>query len=95
MRTIAKILSTFEQSIKDDAYSTVETDLLELKDLSGGDDWHELYKSICAFLNTKGGIIVIGVKEDTKNRRYKFTGFSSTKNMEENINIHKNRRLQW
>ena len=85
MRAIDKILSTLEQSIKDKTHCAVETDQLELKDLSGGDDWRELYKTINAFLNTKGGIIIIGVKEDTKNRCYKFTGFSSTKSTEEKI----------
>jgi len=85
MRTIDKILSTLEQYVKDKTYHPVETDQLELKDLSGGDDWQELYKTICAFLNTKGGIIIVGVKEDTKNKCYKFTGFSSTQSTEEKI----------
>ena len=85
MRAIEKTLSKLEQYVKDRIYQEVETDQLELKDLSGGDDWQELYKTVCAFLNTKGGIIVIGVKEDTKNKCFKFTGFSSTQSTEEKI----------
>jgi len=85
MRAIDKIISTLEQYIKNKVYFPVETDQLELKDLSGGDDWQELYRTICAFLNTKGGIIVIGIKEDIKNKCYKFTGFPSTQSTEEKI----------
>ena len=84
-RPIDKTLLRLEQSIKEMTYSVIETDQLELKDLSGGDDWTELYKTICAFLNTKGGIIIIGVKEDTKNKQLKFTGFSSSQSTEEKI----------
>jgi predicted HTH transcriptional regulator len=85
MKAIEKILLILEQYIKDNIYHPVETDQLELKDLSGGDDWNELYKTICAFLNTKGGIIIIGVKEDIKNKYFKFTGFSSAQSTEEKI----------
>ena len=85
MRAIDKTLSIIEQSIMDKVYCPIETDQLELKDLSGGDDWQELYKTICAFLNTKGGIIVIGIKEDIQKKSLKFTGFSSTQSTEEKI----------
>ena len=85
MRTIDKILTSIEQYIQNRDYYPVETDQLELKDLSGGDDWQELYKTICAFLNTKGGIIIIGIKEDTKNKCFKFTGFHPTQSTEEKI----------
>ncbi|MCL2245834.1 MAG: putative DNA binding domain-containing protein [Lentimicrobiaceae bacterium] len=85
MRAIDKILANLEKSIKSNVYSPVETGELELKDLSGGEDWQELYKTICAFLNTKGGIIIIGIKEDTKNKCFKFTGFSLTQSIEDKI----------
>jgi len=85
MRAIDKILEKLAQHVKGKSYTIVETDRLELKDLSGGEDWKELYKTICAFLNTQGGIIVIGIKEDTKNQKYQFTGFSATHSTEEKI----------
>jgi len=85
MRTIDKILASIEQYIQNRDYFPIETDKLELKDLSGGEDWKELYKTICAFLNTKGGIIIIGIREDTKNKCFKFTGFTLTQSIEEKI----------
>ena len=85
MREIDKILLQIEQHLQAGTYSPVETDKIELKDLSGGTDWKELHKSICAFLNTKGGIAVIGIKEDTKQKQFKFTGYNP--NNENNIKI--------
>ncbi len=76
MRDIDTRLLQIEQHLQNNTYETVETDKIELKDLSGGEDWKELYKTTCAFLNTRGGIIIIGVKEDAKNQRFKFTGFN-------------------
>jgi predicted HTH transcriptional regulator len=78
MREIDKVLEQIEGCIKNKSYKPFETDRFELKDLSSGQDWQELYKSVNAFLNTKGGIIVIGIKEDTKNKQFKFTGFRQT-----------------
>jgi len=58
-------------------YDGLENEHLELKDLSGGEDWKELYKTVCAFLNSNGGIIIIGVKENSKSKKIKFTGYNS------------------
>ena len=77
MRTINKILAEIEKHIRDNTYRPIESNTLELKDLSSGTNWKEFYKTICAFLNTDGGIIVIGINEDTNNKRYSFTGFNS------------------
>ncbi|MBI3584089.1 MAG: putative DNA binding domain-containing protein [Nitrospinae bacterium] len=76
MREIDRILQQIENHIKEKTYEQVETDKIELKDLSAGDDWKQLYKSVCAFLNAKGGIIVIGIKEDTKQKQFNFTKFN-------------------
>lgn len=49
-----------------------------MKDLSTKGNWDELYKTVCAFLNTNGGRIIIGIREVTgKNKGYKFTGFNN------------------
>ncbi|MDR3341907.1 MAG: putative DNA binding domain-containing protein [Treponema sp.] len=77
MRYIDKILEQIEQCIITNTFKSVETEKLELKDLSASENWKELYKTICAFLNTQGGIIVIGIKEDVKNQQFKFTGYNS------------------
>lgn len=76
MKYIDNILQKLENSIGSQIYEPIETEKLEIKDLSNGTDWTELYKSINAFLNTQGGIVIIGIKEDSTSKRYKFTGFS-------------------
>ncbi len=81
MRFIDKTLSTIRHCIQNNAYEEVETDKFELKDLSGGSDWTEFYKSVCAFLNTNGGMVVVGIKDkgnikDKSQRFYKCTGFN-------------------
>ncbi len=73
MHTIDKILTQLEACIKYNQYETIETDKVELKDFSGGVS-AELYKSACAFLNTGGGLIIIGIRE--KEKRYTFTGYN-------------------
>lgn len=85
MRDIDRKLAQIEQHIINNTYDVVETDRFELKDLSQGSEWKELYKTICAFLNTKGGIIVVGIKEDTKNKKFKFTGFQHNSSTEDKI----------
>jgi predicted HTH transcriptional regulator len=57
-------------------YNNLENEKLELKDLSHGKNWEELYKTVCAFLNTNGGIIIIGVHENTKTKKLNFTGYN-------------------
>lgn len=83
MAEIDRTLARLEQCIATGEYIPVETERLELKDLSTGTDWKELNKSVCAFLNTEGGIVVIGIRENSKNTEYRFTGFN--KNNENNL----------
>ena len=61
MDIVEKNLTIIANCISNNVYKEVETERFELKDLSSGwgDDW---YKSVCSFLNTNGGIIVIGIK---------------------------------
>ena len=54
----------------------LKTERIELKDLSTGDKWKELYISTCAFLNTDGGIIIVGINENEKSNKYKLIGFN-------------------
>ncbi len=76
MPLIDKTLEIIENCIKTNSYTEVETEKIELKDLSLGNDWTELYKSACAFLNSNGGNIIIGINENIKTRKYKFTEFN-------------------
>lgn len=77
LRVVDKILLQVQDCIEKGVFKELETDKIELKDLSSGDDWKELHKTICAFLNTNGGIIIIGIKENNTKTAYSFTGFNS------------------
>lgn len=76
VKAVDSILHQLQECLQTETYCALETDKVELKDLSGGDDWKELYKSVCAFLNTQGGIVIIGVKEKPDNS-YQFHGFNT------------------
>lgn len=75
MPLIDKTLEILESCLKNNSYKEVETEKIELKDLTNGTDWKELYRSICAFLNSNGGNIIIGINENIETKKYKFTGF--------------------
>ena len=76
MKVVDKVLSRLKNCLETSMYQPVETDKIELKDLSKGQEWKELYKSVCAFLNSQGGIVILGIHEDEKKTAYKFTGFN-------------------
>ena len=76
MGYIEKILNQLEDCITNNNYKALETEEVEIKDCSNNSDWKELYKSANAFLNTEGGIIIVGIKEDNKKISYKFTGYN-------------------
>ena len=77
MKSIEKILLDIENIISNQTdYNGLENERLELKDLSSGDNWKELYKTVCAFLNTNGGIIIIGLKEEQASKKLKFIGYN-------------------
>ncbi len=75
MRAIDKILGQIEACITQGKYEIIETDKVELKDFSGGVS-AELYRSACAFLNAEGGMIIIGIHESEKDKRYAFKGYN-------------------
>ena len=67
-------LAAVELSLKTGDFVSVESTLIELKDLSTGALWTALKKSICAFLNSEGGYVICGIRE--RNRKYIITGFN-------------------
>jgi len=75
------MLERIEQSILTDKFEDIESEVVEIKGLSNKGKWRELYKSVCAFLNTNGGILIVGVTE--RNKKYNVTGFD--KNNESNV----------
>lgn len=86
MDFIEKNLSIIADCIANNQYKEVETERFELKDLSKGwgEDW---YKTVCAFLNTNGGVIVIGVKDNNNSKplSYKFTGYINSDSNEKHL----------
>lgn len=79
MREIDRILQKIETHINNGTFEELETEKVEIKDLSTKGDWGEFYKSVCAFLNTDGGIVIIGVNESSKTpKQYKFTGYNAS-----------------
>jgi ATP-dependent DNA helicase RecG len=79
MSKLDDILLKLKNCLENDTYEPVETDSFELKDLSNGDKWNELYKSACAFLNTQGGTIIVGINENLNQSeqptKYKLTDY--------------------
>ena len=99
MKQIDKILGTIENHIINSTFEKLENDKLEIKDNShDASKWNEVYKTACAFLNTHGGIIIIGIHEDEKNNRYTVTGFdlnneNKTKELGKNFKDENNKPL--
>jgi predicted HTH transcriptional regulator len=81
LETIDEILESLRDLIATSRYAPLETDTLEIKPVPAtGGDCAERYKSINAFLNTRGGILLLGIKEEQIERkrpekRYVFTGW--------------------
>lgn len=78
---ISQTINTINISIESGKFIDVEKSKVELKDLSTKGDWKSLHETICAFLNTDGGIVICGIRE--RNKNYSFTGFN--RNNESNL----------
>lgn len=86
MDLIDRNLNIIANCIKSGGYKEVETERFELKNLAGG--WgDDFYRSVCAFLNTNGGVVVIGIedKNNSKPQRYNFTGFINNEKSESHL----------
>ena len=87
MREIEKILNQLEDCIKNNSYIPVETEKVELKpthpNLKGASS---LLQSVCAFLNTNGGMVLLGIKDNNnvQPKNYELKGFNY--DFESNIN---------
>ena len=87
---IDSLIFKLERLVRDGSNEPVETDVYELKPVpSLGSAWLTIQESANAFLNTRGGVLILGIKENTGAkktaswRRYEFTGWSE--NNEENV----------
>ena len=79
LQIIENTLARLSELIDQDRFEELETDTLEIKPVPPtGGEWKERYKSANAFLNTRGGILLLGIKESGSGleRRYVHTGWT-------------------
>ncbi|ASU35666.1 ATP-binding protein [Mucilaginibacter xinganensis] len=76
MKVVDDILQQIEYCIHNNEFLIIENEKVEIKDNShNNSEWTEVFKTANAYLNTNGGIIIVGILEDKKNKRYIFKGF--------------------
>lgn len=78
MYDLSPILSKIERCVRDRAYESLEADWLEIKPVPAtGNAWDAIRESVCALLNARGGVVILGVKDEQKpHRHYTFTGYT-------------------
>ncbi len=77
---LTTVLERLKILIQENRFENVETDWLELKPTPGDNSsWNEVEKTVCSFLNGRGGILILGIRENEKSDppRYEFTGWMS------------------
>lgn len=78
MKEADKILNQIESCMLNNYYLPVETEKVELKptppNLKGA---HSVLQSVCAFMNTNGGILILGIKDNNNvaNKNYELKGY--------------------
>ena len=80
MDTLTLILNKLELCVRQGSWDSLETDWLEIKPVPAtGNAWDSIRDSVCAFLNTRGGVVVLGIKDEQRpHRHFTFTGYSET-----------------
>lgn len=76
MNIVDHILNQLADLIQQGRFKELETEGLEIKPVpADGGEWKERHKTVNAFLNTRGGIVILGVKEEGAGvaRRYVLT----------------------
>ena len=80
MSFLDQTLLKLSELIQSNRFVNLETDGLEIKPVPTiGGEWKEVHKSINAFLNTRGGIVILGVKEEGTGlaQRYVLSGWKA------------------
>jgi|GEM_PF-22466 len=77
---INKVLARLAELVRNGQFDQVETDTLEIKPVPhDSQSWKEIHESVCSLLNTRGGLILVGIKESQVNGQnaYYFSGWQS------------------
>jgi ATP-dependent DNA helicase RecG len=72
------LLSRLSTLVDQGRFEELESDTIEFKPCPANtQDWSESYRSVNAFLNTRGGLLILGIKEVGQgvDRKYVFTGY--------------------
>ncbi len=78
MKEVDKILDLVEGCIASKKYLPVEKEKVELKSTPPNlKKSHSLLESVCAFLNTRGGILIVGIRDNNNvtKKNYEVTGY--------------------
>ena len=75
---LARLDHCIQSGIQSGTYESLEADWLEIKPVPPtGGAWDSIRESICAFLNARGGAVILGIKEEQKPVRcFTFTGYT-------------------
>lgn len=79
MREVEKILDRLEDCIQNNYHEPVETEVVELKPTPPTlKDAKSILQSVCAFMNTNGGILILGIQENNNvtPRNYELKGYN-------------------
>lgn len=80
MDDLSKTLARLEDCVRQGRYESLESHLLEIKPVPAtGNAWNSIRESVCALLNSRGGTIVLGVRDEQgPPRRYEHTGYTES-----------------
>ena len=79
-RTLDRLLDRLDELIRTDSFEELETEGIEIKPVpASGGEWRKIHESVNTFLNTRGGLLLVGIKEEQlpTGKRYVFTGYRS------------------
>jgi ATP-dependent DNA helicase RecG len=77
MDQVDEILQKLADHIASGTFEELESDIVEIKPVPPtGSAWNKIRESVNAFLNTRGGFLILGVKEESRPvRKYVYSGW--------------------